>query len=55
MVFLKLPNKAPNDCLHLQGRLQGRGLSKNQDAGPVKCKALFASVPSDLGPSYVPG
>jgi hypothetical protein len=37
----------PNDTLHLPGRLQGRGVSKNQNGGPVKCKGWFAGNPTD--------
>src|SRR5262249_33765634 len=32
----------PNDTLHLPGHLQGRSVSENRNAGPVKCKGWFA-------------
>jgi len=30
-----------NDRVHLPGRLQGIDVSKNRNAGPVKCNAWF--------------
>src|ERR1041385_214821 len=40
--------KAANDTLHLPGRLQGRGVSKNRNAGLVKCKGWFATALSEV-------
>src|SRR5262249_34415476 len=47
----------PNDCVHLPGRLQGRGVSKNRNGGQVKCNALLAPA-SHKGsgtPTFGPG
>jgi hypothetical protein len=38
------PAKLPNDTVHLPGRLQGRSVSENRNAGPVKCNALLAGT-----------
>ena len=37
---MPLPRR-PNDCVHLPGRLQRRGVAQNQNGGPVRCNALF--------------
>src|SRR4051812_2193009 len=34
-----------NDTLHLPGRLQGTCVTKDRNAGPVKCKGWFAAAP----------
>jgi hypothetical protein len=37
-------NTSPNDCVHLPGRLQRRGVAQNQNGGPVRCSALFGGT-----------